>query len=408
MSVVARMAPLRARPFRLLWLGRTTSELGSGLVPIAFTFAVLDLTGSASALGLVLAVGFGSRIALLLLGGIVADRLPRKQVMIGADGLRACTQAAVATLFLLGDAQLWELLMLFTLYGAGDAFFAPASTAIVPSTVAHRDLQAANALLSASRSVASVLGPALGGVLVATAPIGAVFAIDAASFLASTAMLLALRLGPEPLAAGSRGLLADLGSGWHELRSRTWLWSSIVFFGLSNLAIAPFYVLGPLVARDALGGATAWGLIMACTGAGSLAGDAVALAVRPRRALRCGFLVLSTWALAPALVAGQLPVPAICVFAAIGFGAMSFSNTMWLTTIHEQVPRQHLSRVSSYDWLGSRLLQPVAYALAGPAGALFGAATIMLGGAAIHALASVTVALIPSVRNVGMARANRR
>ena len=377
-------------------------------MPIAFSFAVLDLTGSASALGLVLAVGFGSRIALMLVGGLVADRLPRKRVMIGADAARACTQAAVATVFLLGEAKLWELLVLFMLYGAADAFFSPASTGIVVSTVGPGELQSANALLSVSQSVATIIGPALGGLLVATAPIGAVFAIDAGSFLASGAALVALRLGPEPSVAGSRGLLADLGSGWHELRCRTWLWSSIVFFGLSNLALAPFYVLGPLVARDALGGATAWGLIMACTGAGSLVGDAVALAARPRRALMSGFLALSTCALAPALIAGHLPVPAICVFAAIGFGAMSFSNTMWLTTIHEQVPRQHLSRVSSYDWLGSRLLQPVGYALAGPAGALFGAATIMIGGAALHALASVTVALIPSVRNVGIPQANRR
>jgi hypothetical protein len=132
-------------------------------------------------------------------------------------------------------------------------------------------------------------------VLVATAPIGAAFAIDAASFLASTAMLLALRLGPEPLAAGSRGLLADLGSGWHELRSRTWLWSSIVLFGLSNLAIAPFYVLGPLVARDALGGATAWGLIMACTGADRWSATRGARCP-PRRAPASGFLALSTCA----------------------------------------------------------------------------------------------------------------
>jgi MFS family permease len=408
MSVGTRMAPLRNHSFRLFWLARTTSELGSGLMPIAFSFAVLDLTGSASALGLVLAVGFGSRIALMLVGGLVADRLPRKQVMIGADAVRASTQASVATLFLLGEAQLWELLVLFTLYGAADAFFSPAATGIVPSTVDRSELRSANALLSVSQSVASVVGPALGGLLVATVPIGAVFAIDAGSFLASSAALLALRLVPEPPLARSRGLLADLSSGWHELRCHSWLWSSIVFFGLSNLALAPFYVLGPLVAKDALGGPPAWGLIMACAGAGSLVGDAVALAARPRRALMSGFLALSTWALAPALIAGHLPVPMICVFAAIGFGAMSFSNTMWLTTIHEQVPRQHLCRVSSYDWLGSRLLQPVGYALAGPAGALFGAATIMIGGAALHAVASITVALIPSVRSVGTSQADRR
>ena len=226
-------------------------------MPIAFSFAVLDLTGSASALGLVLAVGFGSRIALMLVGGLVADRLPRKRVMIGADAARACTQAAVATLFLLGEAKLWELLVLFMLYGAADAFFSPgldrdrgldgrsrrASVCERPSERFSKRRHPSSARRSA-------------GLLVATAPIGAVFAIDAG---------LVPRLGcraagapgsgPSRPLARSRGLLADLGSGWHELRCRTWLWSSIVFFGLSNLALAPFYVLGPLVARDALGGA---------------------------------------------------------------------------------------------------------------------------------------------------------
>src|SRR6266851_9132249 len=161
-----RSAPLQERNFRLLWLGRTTSELGSALVPLALAFAVLDLTRSASALGLVLTVGFVSRIAFLLLGGLVADRFPRHRVMVAADALRAGTQGTVAALFLTGEARLWQLLVLFALYGAGDAFFSPASTALVPETVDQDRLQQANALLSGSQSIASVAGPALAGVLV--------------------------------------------------------------------------------------------------------------------------------------------------------------------------------------------------------------------------------------------------
>jgi len=378
------------------------SALGSGLVPLAFSFAVIDLTGSASGLGLVLAVGFGSRIAILPVAGLLADRLPRRGLLIGADALRACTQGAVAMSLLAGRATLWELLVLFALYGAGDAISTPAGTGIVASTVGRGDLRAANALLSASQSAAAVAGPALGGILVATLPIGTIFAIDAGSFLASCASLIAVRLERRTAAIHPTGMLAELGSGWRELKRRTWLWSGVVFFGVSNLAIAPFYVLGPLVARNSLGGPTSWGLVMACSGAGSLAGDVVALAARPRRTLTSGFLVLSTWALVPAVVAGHLPVAAICLVAAVGFGALSFSNTMWLTTLHEEVPNEHLGRVSSYDWLGSRLLQPAGYALAGPAGAAFGVGPTLVAGAALHACASVFIALIPSVRRVGI------
>jgi MFS family permease len=408
MSVGARVSPLRERSFRLLWLGRTTSELGSGLVPIAFSFAVLDLTGSASGLGLVLAIGFSSRIAVLPLGGLIADRFPRDRVMVAADATRACTQGVVAILLLLGNAAVWELLVLFAAYGAADAFFTPASTGIVASTVRGGQLQAANALLSASRSAASVAGPALGGILVATMPIGTVFAIDASSFLVSCGSLIVLGLARMTTVARGAGVLAELRSGWRELTCRRWLFSGVVFFGISNLAIAPFYVLGPLVARNALGGATSWGLIMASAGAGSLAGDAVAVAARPRRTLTTGFLTLSTWALAPALMAGHVPLAAICVFAALGFGAMSFSNTMWLTTLQEQVPTGQLGRVSAYDWLGSRLLRPVGYILAGPAGGAFGVGATLVGGAALHASASVAVALIPSVRRVGMTELDSR
>ena len=387
------------RSFRLLWLGRTTSELGSALVPVALSFAVLDLTGSASALGFVLTVGFVARIALLLLAGVVADRWPRDRVMVAADALRAVTQGTVAALFLVGEARLWLLLVLFALYGAGDAFFSPASTALVPQTVDPGELQRANALLSGSRSLATVVGPALSGLLVASAGVGIVFAVDAASFCVSTATLVALRL--EPSAAGShRGVLAELRLGWREATARTWLWVSIVYFAVSNLAIAPLFVLGPLVAKRSLDGAGAWGLILTCAGIGSLLGDAAAVRFRPRRSLTPGYLLLSTWALAPALLARPAPTSVVCAAAAVGFASLTFSNALWFTALQERIPPERLARVSSYDWLGSRLLQPLGYALAGPAGAAFGVPAALLGGAALHASASVAVALLPSVRTL--------
>jgi MFS family permease len=403
----ATIRPPRARNFRLLWAGRTTSELGSALVPVALSFAVLDV-GSASDLGFVLTVGFVSRIALVLLGGLVADRLQQHRVMVVADALRAGTQGTVAALFLTGEAQLWQLLVLFALYGAGDAFFSPASTGLVPRTVESGELQRANALLSGSRSVATVAGPALAGVIVAAAGVGVVFAIDAATFAVSTGTLLALRLAPQRAGGQNQGVLAELRLGWREVAGRTWVWTSIAYFAVSNLAIAPLFVLGPLVAKQSLDGARAWGLILTCAGFGSLLGDAAALRLRPRRALAPGYLLLTTWALAPALLARPFPTAVVSAGAALGFAALSFSNTLWLTTLQEGFPAQYLSRVSSYDWLGSRLFQPAGYALAGPAAALVGVPATLLAGAVLHASASIAIALQPSVRTLQRADVHRR
>src|SRR5262245_6992532 len=207
MRAFAGSGVLGEREFRRLWLGRATSELGSSLVPVALAFAVVDLTDSASALGLVLATGFVSRIALLLLGGVVADRLPRQRVMLGADAARAVTQAVVAVLLFTDEARLWQLLVLFALYGAADAFFAPASTGLVPEVVTADRLQQANALLALTTSASAVVGPALSGLLVALLGSGTVFALDAATFAVSSLALASLRLPRTRAALPGAGVL---------------------------------------------------------------------------------------------------------------------------------------------------------------------------------------------------------
>jgi MFS family permease len=390
---------LRERDFRLLWLGQATSAFGSSLVPVALAFAVIHLTGSPSALGLVLSAGLGSRVCLLLLGGVVADRLPRRHVMVAADALRATTQAVVAALLLGGTAQVWELLVLFALFGAGDSFFSPASTGLVPETVPAARLQQANALNSLAQNAAGVSGPALAGVLVAGVGPGVAFAVDAATFLVSAASLAFLRL---PVVARQEppGLLADLRNGWREVTSRSWVWLMIVQFSLSSLLLAPYYVLGPITAQRELGGAAAWGAIGTCGAAGAAVGSAIALRVKPRRPLLVGCLSVSLCALAPALLARPFPTTAIGAAAALGFGAVGFSNALWFTALQERIPAAALSRVSSYDWLGSLVLQPVGYALAAPAAAAIGAGATLLAGAGAQGSVCIGVALAPAVRHL--------
>ena len=321
MGAAVRLGPLEERDFRLLWLGQTTSAFGSALVPVALAFAVIELTSSEAALGLVLAAGLCSRVVLLLLGGVLADRLPRQRVMLAADALRALTQGLVAVLLLSGQAQVWHLLVLFALFGAGDAFFSPASTGLVPETVSPGRLQQANALISLSRSAAWIAGPLLAGLIVAGTGPGLVFAIDSATFVVSTVSLALLRL-PRVVARPYGGVLADLREGWHEVTARTWVWTTIARFSVSNLAIAPLFVLGPFVAERSLGGAASWGLIGTCGGIGAVLGDAAALRLKPRRPLVVGGLAVSLWALEPALLAQPFPTAVLAVAAAVGFAGV--------------------------------------------------------------------------------------
>jgi predicted MFS family arabinose efflux permease len=400
MLIAGRLGALEERDFSILWLGQATSALGSSLVPLALAFAVIDLTGSASALGLVLSAALVARVVLLLVGGVVADRLPRQSVMLGADLLRTVSQGLAAVLLITGHARLWELVVLIALFGAGDAFFAPASTGLVPETVRAERLQQANALMSLSRSVALVAGPTIAGLLVTAIGPGWVFAIDAATFAVSSASLARLRLPRSVSEAPRATVLVELRDGWREVRSRTWVWATVVRFSLSNLAIAPLFVLGPFVAEESLGGATAWGLIGTAGGIGAVLGDAAALRLRPRRPLLIGGLAASLWALEPAVLALPFPTAVIAVAAALGFGGSGFSNALWFTALQERIPRRALSRVSSFDWLGSIAFQPAGFALAGPFAGAIGVSATLLGSAVVQASACIAVSLSPSVRRL--------
>jgi MFS family permease len=398
--VAERLGALREREFRLLWLGQATSVFGSSVVSVALPFAVISLTTSASALGIVLAAGLVARVVFLLVGGVVADRLPRQRVMLVADLVRAGTQGIVAVLLLSGHARVWHLLVLFALFGAADAFFSPASTALVPQTVSAGRLQQANALMSLSRSVAWVAGPLLAGLIVAGPGPGWAFALDAATFVVSSVSLALLRLPSVGGRAGRRSMPAEIRGGWREVRARPWVWVTIARFSVTNLAFAPVVVLGPFVAQDDLGGAAAWGVIATSSGIGAILGNALALRWRPRRPLLAGGLAVSLAALEPALLARPFPTAAIAVAAAVAFAGMSLSNALWFTALQERIPREALSRVSSFDWLGSLVFQQVGFVLAGPLAAAVGTSATLLVSALVYASAAVGGSLAPAVRGL--------
>src|SRR5512133_1935835 len=333
---------LRERQFRLLWVGQATSTLGDGLVPVALSFAVIQtLNGSATDLGLVLAAHMLPLVLFVLAGGVWADRLPRQMVMLVSDVIRGGVQATMAILLLSGSAELWQLVMLVAIYGTTEAFFQPAATGLVPATISPQRLQQANALLGLSRSMAFVVGPAVAGVIAATTNPGIVFVVDAATFAVSATSLALLRLSRARREGERRSFFADLKGGWHELISHTWLWVIIAWAAtFLGIVVAPWMTLGPVVAKQSLGGAAAWGMIAAGWGAGTVAGGLISLRWKPvRPMLVCTLLVLLV-APAVALLAVRAPVPLIAAAQAMGGVGMGIFSAVWQTTLQQHVPEE--------------------------------------------------------------------
>jgi predicted MFS family arabinose efflux permease len=366
------LGPLRLRDFRLLFAGELISLLGTAVAPIALAFAVLDLTGSATDLGYVLAAGWAPQVVFILVGGVLGDRLPRTLVMVGANLLSAAAQGIAAGLLLAGVAQVWQLALLQAVRGTATALFFPAAQAVVPEIVETELLQPANALIRLAQNSSTVLGAGVGGILVAAAGPGWAIAFDAATYLASALILVWIRVTRVVRGAGQT-IVRDLIEGWNEFRSREWLWVIVVCASVGNLvATASFGVLGPLVAKLYLGGATAYGAILASQGAGFIAGGVLSLRWRPQRPLLVSVLFLLPTA---AEIACYAAVRETAVIAAVGFVAglgLEVFGVNWITALQQHVPRQVLSRVSSYDALGSFVFIPLGLVIAGPLAAQLG------------------------------------
>jgi predicted MFS family arabinose efflux permease len=368
-----RLGPLKERNFFFLFAAQATSFIGDGMVPVAISFAVLGLTGSVADVGYVFAARLAPMACLLLMGGVIADRLPRRALMVGADLARLASQGLLAALLLGGSARFWQLLALQAVHGVASAFFAPAVTGLVPQTVSEERLQQANALRWGANSAGQVVGPALAGVLVASVGAGAALAVDASTFASSACFLLALRLPPRERME-SQGMLSDLVEGWNDFRGRTWLVAANAIAALGNaVVLAPFLVVGPAVAKEALGGASAWALIAAMFGAGSVAGGIVAFRLRPRRPMLVGLSLTGLHAGPLALLAVRAPAIAVAVAAFVSGSQLTLLNALWETTLQRLVPAHLLSRVAAYDWVSSLVFAPLGYALAGLlAGSLLG------------------------------------
>jgi MFS family permease len=403
-SLRERAGALSERPFRLLWLGQTTSAIGDVMIGVALAFAVFQIGGGATQLGIVLASLTLGRTAFVLVGGVWADRLPRRLVMLTCDAIRAVVQAVVAVALLTGAAEIWMLAVTSFVFGSASAFFLPAATGLVPETISPGRLQQANALLALSRSSVQVVGPAVSGLIVAAAEPGWVFAIDAVTFVASAAFLSVLPIAPTERLE-RRPFLHELAEGARDTWSRGWMRVGLALTAVTILGIATFLVLGPVVSQRDLDGATSWGIILAAGAIGGIAGGAVALRLQPSRPLVGAFAAWSLSALPALALVPPLPTAAIAVAYGVFQTGIAFGNNQFDTVLQREIPSHLLSRVDSFAWLVALGLSPVGQALAGPASEAFSTDAVLIASAALVVVSCALGIAAPSVRAITRAGA---
>jgi MFS family permease len=398
---VGRFGPLKERQFRLLWFARTGSVGGDSLIPVALIWAVgRELGEGATGVGLVLACYTFGGAAVTLAGGVWADRLPRRAVMICADFVRAGTQATTAILLFGGAAHVWELAVLQGTAGAAAGFFNPASKALIPQTVSSGALQQANALISLSRSSANVFGPALSGLIVAVAGAAWVFSIDAASFLVSAVFVAAMRVGPYAKPVAQR-FSRELAEGWQEVRRHRWLTAGFLGYAVGNFGVGVYIVVGSLVAFDHLGGAPAWGAIVGSAAFGGMLGGFIAYRIRPSHPVSMAFAIWTLCALPAFALVRPFPLPAVMACALLFGGAILVGNTLFETAMQQEVEPRRLARVASIDLMLSLCLMPAGQLLAGAIlNALGVEATLVLAGTLMCVPNLLVLVLVPEVRSV--------
>ncbi|MEV4624061.1 MFS transporter [Asanoa sp. NPDC049573] len=398
--IAARFAVLRLRDFRIFVAGHAPSTLGTLMASVALAFAVLDSDGSPATLSYVLAARIVPMVLVLPVAGALGDRLPRRLVMLTADCVRAAAQAAIAVLFFAGAPDPWPLLALAALSGLGEAVFRPSFDGLVPQLVPPDRRHEANTFVGLIQSTATVAGPALAAALVVVTSPATVLLVDAITFVPSIVALLWLRV-PDPDRAARTSMLREMREGWRVFAGLPWLWTITVQFTLFNLLLwAPYLVLGPISADRFYGGAAAWGTISATYGAGAILGGLAMLAWKPARPLLVATAATMLWAAPSAALAARAPLIVVCAGALLAGAISAVFGTLWMTTIHQRVPAEAMSRVNSYVVFGSFSVGPIGLALAGPAATATSIPLVLTVGVAWQILSVLVLLALPAIRDV--------
>jgi predicted MFS family arabinose efflux permease len=399
--LVRRFPVLAIRDFRLLLAERLIAPASFGFSMVGVSFAVLRITNSATDLSYVLAAQIAPALVFALIGGVAADRFRPQRVIVAANLFMAVGEGTFGVLVLTGRPPLWAMIGLEALTGSGMAVFYPASQALLPRVVPLRMLQDASAISRLAMNTGQMSGAAAAGLLVAAAGPGWALALCGIGMAATVPMLLSIRataVGSDGTAESERaapGLFRELREGWSEFRSHTWLWVIVAQFCVVLMAwYGAFSVLGPVVAREHLGGPAAWGAITAADALGLIAGGLVSLRITPRRPMLFVVLTGAAIAISPLSLAMILPLPAVCV-ASFALGVLvEMMMVQWTVALARNIPPGKLARVSSYDVLGSVMAMPVGALIAGPLGTAIGISSAQYAAAGAIVVASA-LALIP-------------
>ena len=396
------LEPLKHRDFRLLWMGQSVSQLGNSLYFIALPFQILKLGGTPLQLGLGFTASSAAQVVAVLFGGALVDRLPRRRVILALDLISTVVVALVAALAIIGRLQIAHIYVAAAFFGATVAFYNPAMNAIMPELVPKDVLVSGNALRSLSRQAARVIGPSIGGILVATAGPPSAFAIDAATFAFSFGVFLLSR-PPLRQSTPRKALLREIGNGFKYTFSVTWIWVTIVGFALSNgFYFAGATVAQPLLVLRVLGGSAAtFGLIGAVAASGQVVGGLIVGNLHIRR-LGVGIYLWSALLGLSFVAYGLVPALPVVLAAAFAFGVtLIIANTIWETAMQKHVPGELLGRVSSVDDFGSYLIGPIAPIVAAAAIERVGPSPIyLIGGAVSFVFWIAALATVRSVRQL--------
>lgn len=404
------VAILRDRRFAFLFSARTLSMLGISFAPVALAFGILDLPGaSPTTLSLVLAAESVAIVVFTLAGGVIADRYPRHRVLQAAEWVNALAHVGLGLMLLGEQAPTWALAAAAAVSGTATAMVWPALTGIVPDVVPAAHLQQGNALLGLGGNVARVAGLVAGGVVVVAVGGGWALLIAAALF-AAAGLLISLLALPRARAhkEASGTILGDLRDGWQEFRSRQWLWVVVVQFSVLVMVWqAAHLVLGPVVARQELGGPKAWTAVLTGEAIGLIVGVLIAIRIRPRRPILA--VTLLSFGAAPPylLLGGSAPLWVVVASAFVLGVCFDLFTVLWQTTMQREIPPAALSRVSSYDALGSLMLGPLGLILAGPAAESFGPHPALIGCGIVMVVTTLFALSFPGVRSLTAPPAER-
>ena len=395
------MALLADRDVRSLALARFWAILGASLLPTALAFSVLSIEGATpSALGIVVASSVVGQVACLLPGGVVADRMSRRLIMIVAELVVGAVSLLSGALVISGHATVSTLAVLAAIGGGAGGFFYPAFTGFVPQVAQLEILQSVNSLLRLSVNIARILGTAAGGVIVAV--VGPGVAIGSAGIAALIASVFVALVHPRFVVdrQGDFHPFTDFREGWTAFTARKWVVAVVVAGTLSNIgASAAMGVLGPLQAVTALNGASSWAVITSALAVGTVIGAVIAGRVRPKRPLVPAMIALGLFSLPFLALARPMSITVIVIAALVAGISLDMFSVLWDTALQQNIPNDSLSRVSAFDWLGSFALSPIAIAVAGPLVDVYGVSNVLWLAAAFAATPPLAL-LVPAVRRL--------